>query len=99
MASLRLRTRHDRDGAPQRCAGAGAPIAGAGSAAWQAASRAPGARPQEGIGLACASGAPPQLLQASHDRERAFFVDGDTEELAVLVDGPATTVGIPRDAQ
>src|SRR5262245_41473709 len=64
-----------------------------------ATSRAPGARPREGLGRACASGASPQLLQASHDRERAFFVDGDTEELAVLIDGPEATVGIPRNVQ
>ena len=60
-----------------------------------ATSRAPGARPREGLALACASGCPPQLLQASHDCERAFFVDGDTEELAVLVDSPEATVGRP----
>src|SRR5262245_40418164 len=30
------------------------------------------------------SDSPPHLLEASHDRERTFFVDGDTEQLAVL---------------
>jgi hypothetical protein len=30
----------------------------------------------------------PCVLEAPHDRERPFFVSGETQELAVLVDGP-----------
>jgi hypothetical protein len=45
----------------------------------------PASRPGEVIGFSCSSGSSPHLLQASHDCQRTFFVDGDTEELAVLV--------------
>ena len=37
-----------------------------------------GGRPGEAIGMSFASGSSPHLLQASHDRERPFFIDCDT---------------------
>src|SRR5712691_7643496 len=41
----------------------------------------------------------PQVLQASHDRERAFFVHRDVEQLVPFPHGPVTGVTIFRDVQ
>jgi len=70
-------------GGPRACRG-GAPSSARGrTAACLAAERAAtglalGGRPGEVIGFSCSSGSSPHLLQASHDRESPFFVDGDT---------------------
>src|SRR5262249_16378004 len=42
------------------------------------------------------SGCPPGVLQAPHDGERPFFVDGDGQQLTALIDRPEAGITVAR---